>query len=85
MIHRASFLYAKRHLYFGSNVHANKRKRRQAGKQLDKPCDDTAQHSSVMYSTSNLMYNYYTRARKFAVQSNGFMSLTSYFDVKYIY
>jgi len=35
----------------------------------------------VMYSTSNPMY-YYTSARNFAVQINGFMSLTSYFDVK---
>ena len=51
----------------------------------DKPCDVTAQHSIVMYSTSNPMYNYeyYTRARNFAVQINGFISLTSYFDVKY--
>jgi len=39
----------------------------------------------VMYSTSNPMYNYYTCARNFAVQINGFMSLTSYFDVKYRY
>ena len=31
---------------------------RQAGRQSDKPCDVTAQHSSVMYSTSNPMYNY---------------------------
>ena len=56
---------------------------RQAGRQSDKPCDVTAQHSSVMYSTSNPMYNYYTHAKNFAVQINGFMSLTSYFDVKY--
>jgi len=39
----------------------------------------------VMYSTSNPMYNFYTNARNFAVQINGFMSLTSYFDVKYTY
>ena len=58
---------------------------RQAGKQADKPGDVTAQHSSVMYSTSNPMYNIYTNARNFAVQINGFMSLTSYFDVKYRY
>jgi len=56
-----------------------------AGRQSDKPCDITAQHSNVMYSTSNPMYNYYTSARNFAVQINGFMSLTSYFDVKYRY
>jgi len=59
--------------------------RSQAGRQADKPCDVTAQHSSVKYSTSNPMYNYYTSARKYAVQINGFMSLTSYFDVKYRY
>jgi len=50
----------------------------------DKPGDVTAQHSGVMYSTLNPMY-YYMGARNFAVQINGFMSLTSYFDVKYIY
>ena len=50
----------------------------------DKPGDVTAQHSSVMYSTSKPLY-YYTSARNFAVQINGFMSLTSYFDVKYRY
>ena len=58
---------------------------RQTGRQSDEPCDFTAQHSSVMYSTSNPMYKYYTSARNFAVQINGFMSLTSYFDVKYRY
>ena len=47
---------------------------RQAGRQSDKPCDVTAQHSSVMYSTSNPMYNFYMNARNFAVQINGFMS-----------
>jgi len=52
---------------------------------VNKPCDVTAEHSSVMYSTLNPMCNYYTRARNFAVQINGFMSLTSYFDVKYRY
>jgi len=26
--------------------------------QTEKPCDVTSQHSSVMYSTSNPMYNY---------------------------
>ena len=58
---------------------------RQAGRQaVSKPGDVTAQHSSVMYSTSNPMY-YNTSARNFAVQINGFMSLTSYFDVKYRY
>jgi len=50
----------------------------------DKPGDVTAQHSSVMYSTSKPMY-YYTSARNFAVQIYGFMSLTSYFDGKYRY
>jgi len=53
--------------------------------QSEKPCDVTAQHSSVMYSTSNPMYNYYTRASNFAIQINDFMSLTNYFDVKYRY
>jgi hypothetical protein len=38
-----------------------------------------------MYSTSNRKYNYDTNAMNFAVQINGFMSLTSYFDVKYRY
>jgi len=52
--------------------------------QSDKPGDIIAQHSSVMYSTSNPMY-YYRSARNFAVQINGFMSVTSYFDVKYRY
>ena len=52
-------------------------------RQADK-LGDIAQHSSVMYSTSNPMY-YYMSARNFAVQINGFMSLTSYFDVKYRY
>ena len=55
-----------------------------SGRQSYKPGDVTAQHSSVMYSTSNPMY-YYKSARNFAVQINGFMSLTSYFDVKYRY
>ena len=35
---------------------------RQAGTQSHKPGDVTAQHSSVMYSTSNPMYNF-TRMR----------------------
>jgi hypothetical protein len=52
-----------------------------AGMQLDKARYVTLQHSSVMYSTSNRKYNYDTMARNFAVQINGFMSLTSYFDV----
>ena len=43
-------------------------------RQADNPGDVTAQHGSVMYSTLNPMYNYYTRARNFAVQINGFMS-----------
>ena len=51
----------------------------------DKQGDVTAQYSSVMYSTSNPLYNFYTIARNFAVQINGFMSLTSYFDDKYRY
>ena len=37
--------------------------RESVGRQSDKPCDVTAQHSSVMYGTSNPMYNYYTNAR----------------------
>jgi len=52
---------------------------------VSKPGDVTAQHSSVMYRTSNPMYNFYTNARNFAGQMNGFISLTSYFDVKYRY
>jgi hypothetical protein len=59
--------------------------RQQAGRQLDKACYVTTQYSSVMYSTSNHKYNYDTSARNYEVQINGFMSLTSYFDVKYRY
>jgi hypothetical protein len=55
------------------------------GRQLDKARYVTLQHSSAMYSTSNRKYNYDTIARNFAVQINGFMSLKSYFDVKYRY
>jgi hypothetical protein len=51
------------------------------GRQLDKARYVTPQHSSVMYSTSNRKCNYDT----IAVQINGFMSLTSYFDVKFRY
>ena len=53
-------------------------------RQADNPGDVTAQHGSVMHSTLNPMY-YYMSARNFAVQINGFMSLTGYFAVKYRY
>jgi hypothetical protein len=56
-----------------------------AGRQLDQARYVTHQHSSVMYSTLNCKYNYDTIARNVAVQINGFMLLTSYFDVKYRY
>ena len=55
-----------------------------SGRQADKPGDVTAQHSSVMYNTTKPIY-YYTSARNFAVQFNGFILLTSYFDIKYRY
>ena len=43
------------------------------------------EHSSVMYSASNPKDNNETSANVFVLQFNGFMSLTSYFDVKYRY
>ena len=39
----------------------------------------------VMYSAWNPKDNYDMSASVFVVQFNGFMSLTSYFDVKYRY
>ena len=39
----------------------------------------------VMYSAWNPKDNYDKSASVFVVQFNGFMSLTSYFDVKYRY
>ena len=39
----------------------------------------------VMYSAWNPKDNYDKNASVFVVQFNGFMSLTSYFDVKYRY
>ena len=41
------------------------------------------EHSSVMYSASNPKDNNGTSANVFVLQFNGFMSLASYFDVKY--
>ena len=38
-----------------------------------------------MYSASNPKDNYDTSAKVFVLQFNGFMALTSYFDVKYRY
>jgi len=43
------------------------------------------EHSSAMYSASNPKDNNDTSANVFVLQLNGFMSLTSYFDVKYRY
>ena len=43
------------------------------------------EHSSVMYSASNPKDNNDTSANVFVLQFNGFMSLTSYSDVKYRY
>ena len=42
-------------------------------------------HSCVIYSAWNPKDNYDKSASVFVVQFNGFMSLTSYFDVKYRY
>ena len=39
----------------------------------------------VMYGAWNRKDNYYMSASVFVVEFNGFMSLTSYFDVKYRY
>jgi len=49
------------------------------------PCYVSAGHSCVMYSAWNPKDNYDMSAGVFVVQFNGFMSLTSYFDVKYRY
>jgi hypothetical protein len=46
------------------------------------PCYVSAYHSCVMYSAWNPKDNYDMRACFFVVQFNGFMSFTSYFDVK---
>jgi hypothetical protein len=40
---------------------------------------------SVMYSALNHKDNYDMSVSVFVVQFNGFMSLTSYFDIKYRY
>ena len=53
--------------------------------QSGKPCYISVRHSSVMYSASNPKDNNVTSANVFVLQFNGFMSLTSYFDVKYRY
>jgi hypothetical protein len=44
-----------------------------------------ADYTCVMYSAWNPKDNYDMSASVFVVQFNGFMSLTSYFDVKYRY
>ena len=49
------------------------------------PCYVSAGHSCVMYSAWNPKDNYDMSASVFVVQFNGFMSFTSYFDVKYRY
>ena len=49
------------------------------------PCYVSARHSFVTYSAWNPKDNYDMSASVFVVQFNDFMSLTSYFDVKYRY
>jgi len=49
------------------------------------PCYVSAGHSCVMYSAWNSEDNCDMSASVFVVQFNGFVSLTSYFDVKYRY
>ena len=48
-------------------------------------CYISAAHSCAMYSAWNPKNNYDMCASVFIVQFNGFVSLTSYFDVKYRY
>ena len=45
----------------------------------------TAWNARVMYSAWNTKDNYDTSASVFVIQFNGFMSLTSDFDVTYSY
>jgi len=79
MIHRASFVSADQPLYFSSNA-----------VRLVRECavshvsGISVLHSRV-YSASKPNDNYATSANVFVLQFNGFMSLTSYFDVKYRY
>ena len=80
----ALFVYARQCVILIADARLKCISLHMSGRQEDKPSDVTAQHPSVMYSTSNPMY-YYTSASNFAVQINGFMSLTIYFDVKYRY
>ena len=49
------------------------------------PCCITTWKACVMYIAWNTKDNYYVSASVFVVQFNGFMSLTSYFDIKYKY
>ena len=51
----------------------------------DQLCYVTAGQSFVMYSAWNPKDNYDMSASVFVVQFNGFMSLTSDFDVTYSY
>ena len=49
------------------------------------PCYVSAYHPCVMYSSWNTKDDHDMRASFFVVQFNGFLSLTSQFDVKYRY
>jgi len=52
---------------------------------LDIAHSDLGEHLLAVYSGWKLLDNYDTYAGVFVVLFNGFMSLTSYFDVMYIY
>jgi len=52
---------------------------------LDTAHSDLGEHLLVVYSGWKLFDNYDTCASVFVVLFNGFMSLTSYFDVMYRY
>jgi len=52
---------------------------------LDTAHSDLGEHLLAVYSDWKLLDNYDTIASVFVVLFNGFMSLTSYFDVMYRY
>ena len=52
---------------------------------LDTAHSDLGEHLPAVYSGWKLLDNYDTYASVFVVLFNGFMSLTSYFDVMYRY
>ena len=87
MIHRASFVSADQPLYFSSNVVRLIREcavSHVSGISVLHSCI-AHQRSAFMYSALKPNDNYATSANVFVLQFNGFMSLTSYFDVKYRY